>query len=73
MSSRHVKRENASLPVDVRRSKTPLLKLSITLGLWAPWDLAFNYNKRVNRHYLTFLEVDSISEFQKQVEHDRLG
>ena len=28
---------------------------------------------RVNRHYLTFLEVDSISEFQKQVEHDRLG
>ena len=28
ISSRHVKRENASLPVDVRRSKTPLLKLS---------------------------------------------
>ena len=28
MSSRHVKRENASLPVDFRRSKTPLLKLS---------------------------------------------
>jgi len=27
VSSRHVKRENASLPVDVRRSKTPLLKL----------------------------------------------
>ena len=30
ISSRHVKRENALLPVDVRRSKTPLLKLSIT-------------------------------------------
>ena len=30
ISSRHVKRENASLPVDVRRSKTPLLKLSIS-------------------------------------------
>ena len=28
-SSRHVKRENASLPVDVRRSKTSLLKLPI--------------------------------------------
>ena len=28
ISSRHVKRENASLPVDVRLSKTPLLKLS---------------------------------------------
>ena len=27
ISSRHVKRENTSLPVDVRRSKTPLLKL----------------------------------------------
>ena len=29
ISSRHVKRENTSLPVDVRRSKTPLLKLPI--------------------------------------------
>ena len=29
ISSRHVKRENTSLPVDVRRSKTPLLKLHI--------------------------------------------
>ena len=29
ISSKHVKRENALLPVDVRRSKTPLLKLSI--------------------------------------------
>ena len=28
-SSRHVKRENASLPVDVRLSKTSLLKLPI--------------------------------------------
>ena len=27
ISSRHVKRENTSLPVDVRRSKTLLLKL----------------------------------------------
>ena len=27
ISSRHVKRENATLPVDVRRSKTPLLEL----------------------------------------------
>ena len=27
--SRHVKREKASLPVDVRRSKTPLLKLPV--------------------------------------------
>ena len=30
ISSRHVKRENSSLPVDVRRSKTSLLKLPIT-------------------------------------------
>ena len=30
ISSRHVKRENTSLPVDVRRSKTSLLKLPIT-------------------------------------------
>ena len=29
ISSRHVKRENTSLLVDVRRSKTPLLKLPI--------------------------------------------
>ena len=29
ISSRHVKRENTSLPVDVRRSKTSLLKLPI--------------------------------------------
>ena len=31
ISSRHVKRENTSLPVDVRRSKTSLLKLPINL------------------------------------------
>ena len=31
ISSRHVKRENTSLPVDVRRSKTSLLKLPIVL------------------------------------------
>ena len=31
ISSRHVKRENTSLPVDVRRSKTSLLKLPIGL------------------------------------------
>ena len=30
ISSRHVKRENTSLPVDVRRSKTSLLKLPIS-------------------------------------------
>ena len=30
ISSRHVKRENTSLPVDVSRSKTSLLKLPIT-------------------------------------------
>ena len=30
ISSRHVKRENTSLPVDVRRSKTSLLKLPTT-------------------------------------------
>ena len=27
ISSRHIKRENTSLPVDMRRSKTSLLKL----------------------------------------------
>ena len=32
ISSRHVKRENTSLPVDVRRSKTSLLKLPIKRG-----------------------------------------
>ena len=29
ISSRHIKREKSSLPVDVRGSKTPLLKLTI--------------------------------------------
>ena len=29
ISSRHIKREKSSLPVDVRCSKTPLLKLTI--------------------------------------------
>ena len=33
ISSRHVKRENTSLPVDVRRSKTSLLKLPIMLSV----------------------------------------
>ena len=32
ISSRHVKRENTSLPVDVRRSKTSLLKLPTSQG-----------------------------------------
>ena len=32
ISSRHVKRENTSLPVDVRRSKTSLLKLPSSSG-----------------------------------------
>ena len=32
ISSRHVKRENTSLPVDVRRSKTSLLKLPIVVS-----------------------------------------
>ena len=32
ISSRHVKRENTSLPVYVRRSKTSLLKLPIVAG-----------------------------------------
>ena len=32
ISSRHVKRENTSLSVDVRRSKTPLLKLPIRIS-----------------------------------------
>ena len=32
ISSRHVKRENTSLQVDVRRSKTSLLKLPILAG-----------------------------------------
>ena len=29
ISSRHIKKEKALLPVDVRRSKTPLLKLPV--------------------------------------------
>ena len=33
ISSRHVKRENTSLPVDVRRSKTSLLKLPNDQGI----------------------------------------
>ena len=33
ISSRHVKRENTSLPVDVRRSKTSLLKLPNVIKL----------------------------------------
>ena len=32
ISSRHVKRENTSLPVDVRRSKTSLLKLPFVVA-----------------------------------------
>ena len=38
ISSRHVKRENTSLPVDVRRSKTPLLKLPNNNGGSRPPD-----------------------------------
>ena len=37
ISSRHVKRENTSLPVDVRRSKTSLLKLPIVGGQPVGW------------------------------------
>ena len=33
ISSRHIKRENNSVPVDVRRSKTSLLKLPINNAL----------------------------------------
>ena len=37
ISSRHVRRENTSLPVDVRRSKTLLLKLPIVGQIaWRP-------------------------------------
>ena len=39
ISSRHVKRENTSLPVDVRRSKTSLLKLP-TILLVRKWNHA---------------------------------
>ena len=35
VSSRHVTREKASLPVDVRRSKTSLLKLPLVFGATA--------------------------------------
>ena len=42
LSSRHVKRENTSLPVDVRRSKTSLLKLPIiTLHIKIEFRLNF--------------------------------
>ena len=41
ISSRHVKRENTSLPVDVRRSKTSLLKLPIDGGEKRNRQLAF--------------------------------
>ena len=36
ISSRHVKRENTSLPVDVGHSKTSLLKLPNPINLRAP-------------------------------------
>jgi len=32
LASRHIKRDKVSLPVDVHRSKTSLLKLSISKG-----------------------------------------
>ena len=32
VASRHIRRENASLPVDVRHSKTSLLKLPININ-----------------------------------------
>ena len=40
ISSRHVKRENTSLPVDVRRSKTSLLKLPIISAHYPPQNCA---------------------------------
>ena len=32
LASRHIKKEEDSLPVDVRRSKTSLVKLPIAIG-----------------------------------------
>ena len=40
ISSRHVKRENTSLPVDVRRSKTSLLKLPIGISPFSIYTLS---------------------------------
>ena len=41
ISSRHVKRENTSLPVNVRRSKTSLLKLPIVEWKFSTLSLDF--------------------------------
>ena len=49
ISSRHVKRENTSLPVDVRRSKTSLLKLPIKRGL-----RALKLSRACSHYFLSF-------------------
>ena len=36
-ASRHIKKEKALLTVDLRRSKTPLLKGGITVEFWGDW------------------------------------
>ena len=48
ISSRHVKRENTSLPVDVRHSKTSLLKLSNIIARDTPlFAMEFNVSKEI--------------------------
>ena len=47
ISSRHVKGENTSLPVDVRRSKTSLLKLPIS-----PMGTSFDDDARKSNNWI---------------------
>ena len=64
ISSRHVKRENTSLPVDVRRSKTSLLKLPTiceTLDLRDDINLTNTIDEKLsNENKNKFLEIKVI-------------
>ena len=63
ISSRHVKRENTSLPIDVRRSKTSLLKLPIKSRRLRQTIKVNLYHMTKFSHYLPF----SVHYFYKNI------
>ena len=61
ISSRHVKRENTSLPVDVRRSKTLLVKLPNVSAETYMSLCGAKYRSRMPRNRITILDVKVIT------------
>ena len=53
ISSRHVKRENTSFPVDVRRSKTSLLKLPNANSLHFGWSVTGGSTVKLKSRFTT--------------------